>query len=127
MAGRGEPWMTKRWIRKWMAEVRVAPALALGLLLTAAGHPGTARAEEGGSGGYGAGGGGAAAEEDGAFSRAVDLKRFRNKNFEWDTQELIASGFNALHEENRRILKELAEIKERMGRLEEREDPQKSY
>ena len=123
--------MIKRWTGKRAGAVKAArvpvPALlALGLLLTAAGRPGTARAEEDGYGVYGAGGEGAAAE-DGAFRRAVDLKRFRNKNFEWDTQELIASGLTALHEENRRILKELREIKERIGRLEEKEAPQKSY
>ncbi len=122
--------MIKRWTGKRAGAVKAArvpvPALlALGLLLTAAGSPGVARAEDG-YGGSGAGGGGEAAGDE-AFRRAVDLNRFRNKNFEWDTQELIASGLTALHEENRRILKELREIKERIGRLEEKEAPQKSY
>lgn len=125
--------MTKKWTGKRAGAVRAVrvPArvrvLALGLLLTAAGSPGAAWSEEGGREGYGAGGGGAAAGEDAEFHRAVDLKRFRNKNFEWDTQELIASGFTALHKENQRILRELAEIKERIGRLEEKKVPQKSY
>ena len=118
--------MTKKWIGK-AATVRVtralAPVLALGLLLTASGSRGAAWAAERGYGASGAGGGGAEAGEDGAFSRAVDLKRFRTKNFEWDTQELIASGFTALHEENQRILKELKEIKDRIGRLEGKQTP----
>ncbi|MBI3332565.1 MAG: hypothetical protein HYZ93_00540 [Candidatus Omnitrophica bacterium] len=45
------------------------------------------------------------------FDEAVDLKRFRRGNFEWDTQELIASGFRALHQENLRIQRDLAELK----------------
>ena len=120
--------MTKKWTRK--AVLKRVLALVLGLLLTATGSRGSAQAAERGYGDSGAGGGGAAAgeeEQDGGFQRAVDLKRFRNKNFEWDTQELIASGFTALHEENQQILKELKEIRERIGRLEEKETPQKSY
>ena len=63
--------------------------------------------------------GGADAEaEEGDFSRAVDPERFRKGNYEWDTQELIASGLTALHKENRKILQGLAEIKERIRRLE---------
>ncbi|MBI3615489.1 MAG: hypothetical protein HY211_03115 [Candidatus Omnitrophica bacterium] len=45
------------------------------------------------------------------FREAVDLKRFRKGNAEWDTQELIASGLTALHQDQVRILKELQEIK----------------
>lgn len=115
--------MTKRWTgKRGMPGPKRALALALGLLLLAgAGDRGAARAEDG----YGASGAGGAdaAAEDGEFSRAVDLKRFRNKNFEWDTQELIASGFTALHEENLKILRELEEIKERIARLEEKPTP----
>ena len=116
--------MTKKWTGKGAAAVRVtrARALALGLLLTVSGSREAAWAAERGYGASGAGGGGAEAE-DGAFSRAVDLKRFRNKNFEWDTQELIASGFTALHEENQRILTELKEIRDRIGRLEGKQAP----
>lgn len=58
-------------------------------------------------------------EEEG-FERAVDLTRFRRGNMEWDTQELIASGFTALHREHVRILKELAELKSAVKRLEEK-------
>ena len=52
------------------------------------------------------------------FSDAVDLSRFRKGNTEWDTQELIASGLTALHEENVRVLKKLDQIESRLDRLE---------
>lgn len=52
------------------------------------------------------------------FERSVDLQRFRKGNFEWDTQELIASGMTALHREQLQILQELEEIKARLARLE---------
>lgn len=55
--------------------------------------------------------------EEGDFERSVDLGRFRKGNLEWDTQELIASGFTALHRENQKILKELAEIKQALAGL----------
>ena len=110
--------MTKKWTRK--AVLKRVLALVLGLLLTATGSRGSAQAAERGYGDSGAGGGGAAAgeeEQDGGFQRAVDLKRFRNKNFEWDTQELIASGFRALHRDNQQVLKELAELKATVKRI----------
>lgn len=44
-------------------------------------------------------------------AEVVDPARFRKGNFEWDTQEMIAAGFNALHRENVQILKELRELK----------------
>ena len=55
---------------------------------------------------------------DRAFDEAVDLSRFRKGNLEWDTQELIASGLTALHEEHQRILLKLGEIQDRLSRLE---------
>lgn len=91
-------------------------AAALGLLALAA-MEGTARAEYTRPAPAARDGGADEGEEDG-FNRAVDLERFRKGNYAWDTQELIASGFTALHKENQRILRELEEIKERIGRLE---------
>ena len=58
-----------------------------------------------------------AAQED-SFGSAVDLNRFRKGNGEWDTQELVASGLTALHQENLQILRELQDIKSRIARLE---------
>jgi hypothetical protein len=52
------------------------------------------------------------------FDEAVSLKRFRKGNEDWDTQELVASGMKALHQEHVRILKELAEIKAALRELE---------
>ena len=52
------------------------------------------------------------------FERAVDLKRFRKGNLEWDTQELISSGMTALHQEHLQILEEIAQLKEAVKRLE---------
>ena len=52
------------------------------------------------------------------FRDAVDLSRYRKGNLEWDTQELIASGLTALHEEHQRILLRLDEIQDRLSRLE---------
>ncbi len=54
---------------------------------------------------------------DGSFEGAVDLDRFRQGNLEWDTQELIASGFRALHRDNQQVLKELAELKATVKRI----------
>lgn len=54
------------------------------------------------------------------FEDAVDLKRFRKGNLEWDTQEMIASGFRALHEDHLRVLKELEELKEQIAQIKER-------
>lgn len=56
-----------------------------------------------------------AAEE---FDDKVDLKRFRKGNIGWDTQELIASGMKALHEEQLRILEKLDRIESRLNELE---------
>ena len=58
-----------------------------------------------------------AAQED-SFGVAVDLNRFRRGNGEWDTQELVASGLTALHQENVQILREIQEIKSKIARLE---------
>ncbi len=55
-----------------------------------------------------------------SFERAVDLKRFRKGNINWDTQELVASGLTALHEEHTQILRELREIKAALKDLEEK-------
>ena len=58
------------------------------------------------------------AGEGDSFNASVDLARFRRGNGEWDTQELVASGLTALHQENVQILKELQDIKSRLARLE---------
>lgn len=57
-----------------------------------------------------------ASEED-SFEAAVDLKRHRQGYGEWDTQELIAAGLTALHEEHERILRELEAIKSELKQL----------
>lgn len=54
-----------------------------------------------------------------SFGAAVDLGRFRKGNVDWNTQELIASGMTALHEEHQRILKELEELKTEIRDLKE--------
>lgn len=59
-------------------------------------------------------------EESHTFEEAVDLNRFRDGNMAFETQELIASGFKALHEDNLKILKEIEELKVKMRTLEER-------
>lgn len=59
-------------------------------------------------------------EAEGEFSDSVDLDRFRKGNIEWDTQELIASGFTALHREHQEILRQLKEIKAELASLKER-------
>ena len=59
------------------------------------------------------------ASEEGGFDESVDPANFRKGNFEWDTQELIASGFKALHQDNERILRELADLKASLRKLEE--------
>ena len=53
-----------------------------------------------------------------SFQRAVDPGRFRKGNPDWDTQELIASGLAALHEEHAQILKQIEELKTAVSRLE---------
>lgn len=55
-----------------------------------------------------------------SFEKTVDLHRFRKGNIDWDTQELIASGLTALHEEHQRILKELEELKTEIRNLKEK-------
>ena len=50
----------------------------------------------------------------------IDLKRYRKGNYEWDTQEMIAAGFNTLHRENQRILEELHALKTEIARLKEK-------
>lgn len=57
---------------------------------------------------------------DSGFERSVDLKRFRSGNGEWDTQELVASGMTQLHRDHEQILRELAEIKAALERLEKK-------
>ena len=57
-------------------------------------------------------------EAEGAFSDAVNPARFRKGNPEWDTQELVANGMKALHEEHLQILRELRELRSRLSRLE---------
>jgi hypothetical protein len=52
------------------------------------------------------------------FDRSVDLKRFRKGNIGWDTQELIASGMKALHEDHMEILKELKALRADLARIE---------
>lgn len=54
-----------------------------------------------------------------SFEEAVNLKRLRKGNVDWETQELIASGMTALHEEHQRILKELEELKTEIQKLKE--------
>ena len=58
------------------------------------------------------------AESAGSFEEAVDLSQYRKGNLEWDTQELIASGMKALHEEQLRILEKLDRIESRLNELE---------
>lgn len=53
-----------------------------------------------------------------SFRRAVDPGRFRKGNPDWDTQQLIASGLTALHEEHAQILKQIEELKTAVSRLE---------
>ena len=62
--------------------------------------------------------GGAYAQTDGSFDESVSLKRFRKGNLEWDTQELIASGLTALHQEHLQILRELKELKAAVQKIE---------
>ncbi len=57
-------------------------------------------------------------EGEDSFARSVDLKRFRKGNIDWDTQELIASGLTALHQEHEKVLRELREVKAALRRLE---------
>ena len=59
------------------------------------------------------------ATQEESFDKSVDLKKFRKGNFDWDTQELIASGFTALHQDHEEILKELAELKTEIAKLRE--------
>ena len=58
------------------------------------------------------------AEPAGSIEEALDLSRYRKGNFEWDTQELIASGMRALHQEHLRILEKLDRIESRLNELE---------
>ena len=61
---------------------------------------------------------GASRAEERTFDEAVDPARFRKGNVSWDTQELVASGMRALHEEQVRILNQLDRIESRLERLE---------
>lgn len=61
------------------------------------------------------------AEETDRFQESVDLRRFRDGQIEWNTQELIASGLTALHEDHVKILDEIEELKKAIARLEERQ------
>ena len=58
------------------------------------------------------------AEPAGSFDEAVDPARYRKGNSDWDTQELIAGGFRALHEEQLRILETLDRMESRLNELE---------
>ena len=52
------------------------------------------------------------------FEDAVDLERFRSgTNFEWNTQQLVASGLTALHREHEKILKELEQLRKEVSQL----------
>lgn len=53
------------------------------------------------------------------FGEAVSLKRFRKTgNTGWDTQELLHSGFTALHEDHQELLKKMDLLEERLRGLE---------
>ena len=56
--------------------------------------------------------------EPATFDEAVDPSRYRKGHPDWDTQELIAGGLKALHEENVRILEKLDRIESRLNKLE---------
>ncbi len=58
-----------------------------------------------------------AAQRSDGFDQAVDLDKFRKGNPDWDTQELIASGFREIHQENIKILQELRDLKSVVGGL----------
>lgn len=60
----------------------------------------------------------AAEEYDDSFDREISLDRFRRGNPDWDTQELVASGFNALHKEHQQILEKLDQLEERLLKME---------
>lgn len=92
-------------MRRWMIGIGV---LSLGL----AGFPGAAQAQ------YRPSPRREESPEAETFDDAVNLKRFRKGNIGWDTQELIASGMKALHEEQIRILKKLDRIESRLNELE---------
>lgn len=62
---------------------------------------------------------GSATSPEDSFERRVDLGRVRKGNFEWDTQRLISDGLLALHREHLQILKEMADIKDRLEELQE--------
>ncbi len=51
------------------------------------------------------------------FSQAVDLTRFRRGNIEWDTQELVSSGFLAVHKDHLQLLKEIQELQQQVKEL----------
>lgn len=55
------------------------------------------------------------------FGDAVNLKRFRKTgNIGWDTQELVHSGFKALHKDHREILNKMEFLEDRLKGLEQR-------
>ena len=56
--------------------------------------------------------------EPATFDEAVDPSRYRKGHSDWDTQELIAGGLKALHEEQMRILEKLDRIESRLNELE---------
>ena len=58
------------------------------------------------------------AAEPATFEEAVDLSRYRKGHSDWDTQELIAGGLKALHEEQLRILEKMDRIESRLNELE---------
>lgn len=65
-------------------------------------------------------------EYDDSFDREVSLDRFRRGNPDWDTQELIASGFNALHKEHQQILEKLDQLEERLLKMERKTEAEAS-
>lgn len=62
----------------------------------------------------------ALAQKSDSFQEAIDLKRYRKGSVAWDTQELIASGLTALHEEHQQILKKLEELERQLSQLKQR-------
>ncbi len=53
------------------------------------------------------------------FNSAVNLKKFRTGNPDWDTQELVSSGLTALHQEHLRILEELDKLRAQISDIED--------
>ncbi len=54
------------------------------------------------------------------FEQSVDLARFRRGNFEWDTQELVASGFKAVHRDSVQMAKRIEKLENQISELKNR-------